>query len=198
MEMGIFIYGMMMRKLAMVMAVVMQLGSLALACEVTSTKIVFPTMGTHTAWYCKATAVEKKQALEALAKTACVPKKLKEHGKSPLESEATDVIPYWYTKADAEKAGPLLDLRVTLVKKVEGDSEKKTGISALATGKKIIAMPTPQPNPTPNTPPPAPRVLGIEFEIGAPNAFERNCPPTGCSEFHRELCDPNPSLAELE
>lgn len=157
------------------------------ACEVEQSKIVFPGMGTHVAWFCKATVAEKQQALEEIKRHACVASKLA--GKTATAIELVDVVPYWNTKLDAQRAGPILNCRITLKASMENGVEKTSGISVQANGRKIVMMPSPQANPAPGSPPPEPVVLGVRFEVEEPWSFERECPATGCTERFATLCE---------
>lgn len=161
----------------------------ASACELAQSRIVFPNLGTHVAWYCKATEAEKQKALDAVLKHSCIPQKLKDWGKPPLSTEVNDVIPYFFTKPDAEKAGPILDVRVTLEQSLESIGEKRTGYRVLATGRKIFAALPPQGNPAPGTARAQPIVLDVQFDLGAPTAYSRSCPATGCFERFGGLCE---------
>lgn len=157
------------------------------ACDVTPFKVGFkPGMGTHIAYYCKATEAEKKQALEDFKKNACAAESLKNMKRPVLVELAQDVRPYWFTKQDAERSGPILDLRLVLYEDKEGERVmRQWGLRALATGRKIVALPPPIPG---NTTPPQPMIVAIDFEIGDPSIFDHDCPLSGCVDSFKELC----------
>jgi hypothetical protein len=136
-----------------------------LACEVTAQQIQFPGQGTHTAYYCKATGGERRQAIEAVKLEKCVGRKLAEFGKSPQASEANEVIPFGLTRAEAQKAGPIFDVRLTL----EVNSDRRAGYRALAQGRRWGTR--------------------IDFEVSDALYFERDCPATGCTDRVLSLCE---------
>lgn len=169
------------------------------ACELASTKIEFPGMGTHTAWFCKATEAEKAKALALFKADACVAKKLKTAGQPVQSAVATDVIPYWLTKEDARRAGPMLDLRITLGK-AGADArsvEKRVGYRAIASSQKfeivLPGMPGGANGPVGNSR----LVRGIQFQLDQPMLFEIECPASGCTEKFTPLC-PQQSLGDLD
>lgn len=159
------------------------------ACDIATKEIEFPRMGKHVAYYCKATKFERELALFETKRDSCIYRALQEARKPILVAEANDIVPYWFTKADAEKAGPLLDVRLTLSRSMADGNDRRTGLRALATGQKILASPPPQTNGSPGTPPPRPAVIGIKYEITEPSKFQRDCPPTGCAESFTNLCE---------
>lgn len=164
----------------------------ASACDVTAKKIVFRGMGTHLAYYCKATDAEKLAAIGATKNHACIPEKLAALGKPILSTEATDLVPYWFTKSDAERAGPVLEIRLTLARTAENGERKVMGYRAVATGRKAATPPAPAPTPAP------------AFELGIPSIFERRCGPYAqlqsdetrdeCVDRFSDLC-PTPERA---
>jgi hypothetical protein len=147
----------------------------ASACEITSVTTYFPHLGTHISYYCKATDAERKAAVEASKKYACVPEKLKE-STLHYKIETHDMMPYWFTKKDAEESGPILDVRLVFDSEPYSDPEAGagetfTGYRVLATGRKVTSP-----------------SAHIEYDLSEPLAFTRDCPQTGCTEKFEMLC----------
>ena len=95
-----------------------------------------------------------------------------------LAADALDIVPYWFTKLDAEKAGPILECRLTLAQRAENGNEQRMGVRALASGRKIIAPQAPRPI-----------VVGIQFDVTDPALFQRDCASSGCTENFKDLCE---------
>ena len=137
----------------------------ALACEVTSQQIQFPGQGTLTSFYCKANSKERNRAIEAVKLEKCIARKLAEFGKSPQAAEANEVIPFGLTRAEAEKGGPIFDVRLTL----DVNNDRRAGYRALAQGKRWGTR--------------------MDFEVSDALYFERDCPATGCADRVLSLCE---------
>jgi hypothetical protein len=144
----------------------------ARACDVTQRTIVFPNFGTHVTWFCKATSQEQVNAVNAVMCMDCIAGKIREHGNPPIISEATDVVPYWFTLDDANKSGPILDVRLTMTRKGEPPSYSVTGLRALAVGRKNAS--------------------GFDFVVSEPQRYTRDCTESGCVESYENLCPPKP------
>lgn len=150
------------------------------ACEITTKEIHFPGMGKHVSYYCKASEAEKKQALSAMQANACISQKYNDYSKSNhqlsiLATEVTDVTPYWFTKEDAEKAGPVLDCRIILSRFISNGLDRAMGFRALALGHKIAALRSTSSR--------------FDFDISDATVFYRDCPSSGCGEKLKLLCD---------
>lgn len=159
------------------------------ACEVQAFRVPFqPGMGTHVAYYCRASLAEKRQALEAVKRQPCVAQRLKDHASKKgmvLSESATDVRPYYFTKQDAVRSGPILDVRLLLNEELEGERVAKlSGVRVLATGKKLeVTLP-----PLPGGAPVPATMFAIDYELGEPSVFTSECPFSTCYDSFDELC----------
>lgn len=157
----------------------------ATACEITPHRVVFqPGMGTHTAYYCKANEDEKKMALEEMKQIECVKKKLE--GKKVLREEAINLKPSWFTKEDAKKSGPILEIKLILQEvKTQENIAKRSGYRAIASGRTVLIMPPTGTGGISSKP----ITVTTGYDFDSPMIFEQNCPPSGCVEGFSPLCN---------
>lgn len=157
----------------------------ATACQVTSHRVVYqPGMGTHTAYYCKTNDEEKKQVIELMKQLSCVQKKLGE--LKILREEAIDLKPHWFTKDDAKKSGPIVEIKLVL-REVKNSERvlKSKGYRAIATGRRALLMPPAGTNGLPT----GPAFVTMGYDFDDPLIFEQDCPDSGCIETFTELCN---------